>query len=42
MAEIARLMHRVVTNIEDERVKAEVTDAVGELTSRFPVPGIDY
>ena len=42
MAEIARLMHRVVTNIEDERVKAEVTDAVGELTSKFPVPGIDY
>ena len=42
MAEIARLMHRVVTNIEDERIKAEVTDAVGELTSRFPVPGIDY
>ncbi len=42
MAEIARLMHRVVTNIDDERVKAEVTDAVGELTSRFPVPGIDY
>lgn len=42
MAEIARLMHRAVTNIEDERVKAEVTDAVGALTSRFPVPGIDY
>ena len=42
MAEIARLMHRMVTNIDDERVKAEVTDAVGELTSRFPVPGIDY
>ena len=42
MAEIARLMHRVVTNMDDERVKAEVTDAVGELTSRFPVPGIDY
>ncbi len=42
MAEIARLMHRVVTNIEDDRVKAEVTDAVGDLTSRFPVPGIDY
>ena len=42
MAEIARLMHRMVTNIDDDRVKAEVTDAVGELTSRFPVPGIDY
>ena len=42
MAEIARLMYRVVTNIDDERVKAEVTDAVGQLTSRFPVPGIDY
>ena len=42
MAEIARLMHRAVTNIEDERVKEEVTDAVGALTSRFPVPGIDY
>ena len=42
LAEIARLMHRVVTNMDDERVKAEVTDAVGELTSRFPVPGIDY
>ena len=42
MAEIARLMHRMVTNIDDERVKAEVTDAVGELTARFPVPGIDY
>ena len=42
MAEIARLMHRIVTNIDDDRVKSEVTDAVGELTSRFPVPGIDY
>ena len=42
MAIIARLMHRTITNLDDERVKEEVRDEVSEVTSRFPVPGIDY
>ncbi|MEE9247118.1 MAG: serine hydroxymethyltransferase [Dehalococcoidia bacterium] len=42
MATIARLMHRTITNLDDERVKEEVRQEVSEVTSRFPVPGIDY
>ena len=41
MAIIARLMHRTITNLDDERVKEEVRDEVSEVTSSFPVPGID-
>ncbi|MCH8087245.1 MAG: serine hydroxymethyltransferase [Chloroflexi bacterium] len=42
MAIIARLMHRTITNLDDEKVKEEVREEVSEVTSRFPVPGIDY
>ena len=42
MATIARLMHRTITNLDDEKVKEEVREEVSEVTSRFPVPGIDY
>ena len=42
MAAIARLMHHTITNLDDEKVKDEVKQEVGDITSRFPVPGIDY
>ena len=40
MKQIARLIHRVVTNKDNSAVKAEVKKSVEELTSKFPVPGI--
>ena len=42
MAVIAQLMHRVVTNIDDDKIKDEVSQEVSDLTAKFPVPGIDY
>lgn len=38
---VARLIIDVLTSIDDENVKHRVTDEVQELTSRFPVPGLD-
>ena len=38
--EVARLIVRMVTNIGDENVYKEVREAVDNLTSRFPVPGL--
>ncbi|MFC1899592.1 serine hydroxymethyltransferase [Chloroflexota bacterium] len=37
---IASLIVKVITNIKDRGVKEEVTQKVGDLCSRFPVPGI--
>ena len=38
---VARLIIDVLTSIDDENVKHRVTGEVKELTSRFPVPGLD-
>ena len=38
---VAGMVARVLTNIEDERVRARVATEVRELTAGFPVPGID-
>ena len=39
--EVARLIIRVLSNMEDEEVRYQVKQQVKELTSRFPVPGLD-
>lgn len=39
--QVAQLIVRVLTNKEDEKVKQQVKQEVKELTSRFPVPGLD-
>ncbi len=39
--EAARLILRVLTNMNDESVKGQVADEVKQLTSQFPVPGLD-
>ncbi|MBI2856645.1 MAG: serine hydroxymethyltransferase [Chloroflexi bacterium] len=39
--EVAQLIVKVLTHIEDRAVESEVRDRVGEMTSRFPVPGLD-
>ena len=39
--EVARLIIRVLTNMEDEEVRHQVKQQVKELTSRFPIPGLD-
>ena len=41
MKEVARLISRVLTNIDDPGEGQKVAAAVKDLTSRFPVPGID-
>ncbi|MFC2044593.1 serine hydroxymethyltransferase [Chloroflexota bacterium] len=40
MRRIASLIIRVIANIDDKTVQNEVIDEVGQLCSRFPVPGI--
>ena len=40
-AQVAGMVARVLTNIEDEGVRAQVAAEVRELTDGFPVPGID-
>jgi glycine/serine hydroxymethyltransferase len=35
------LIVRVLTSKEDEKVKQQVRQDVKELTTRFPVPGLD-
>lgn len=40
MVEIAQLIARVVKNLGEEAVYAEVREAVSAITGRFPVPGI--
>jgi glycine hydroxymethyltransferase len=39
--EVAQLIVRVLTNKGDEKVKQQVKQEVRELSSRFPVPGLD-
>lgn len=41
MEQIGQLISRVVKNIGDQRVYAEVEAAVKEIVNRFPVPGIE-
>ena len=41
MKEVARLISRVLTNIDDPGEEQKAAAAVKDLTSRFPVPGID-
>ena len=42
MKSIAHLMHKTLTSLGDEKVREEVRAEVEAITSRFPVPGIDY
>jgi glycine hydroxymethyltransferase len=39
--QVAQLIVRVLTHKKDEKVKQQVNQEVKELTSRFPVPGLD-
>jgi glycine hydroxymethyltransferase len=41
MRRIATMIGRVLNHMGDPKVEAEVREEVGELTSRFPVPGLD-
>ena len=41
MVKVAALIGRVLSNMGDERVEMEVKGEVEELTSGFPVPGLD-
>jgi glycine hydroxymethyltransferase len=41
MKDIARLIIRTLSNIEDETVVKEVREAADAMTSRFTVPGLD-
>ena len=40
-SQVASIVARVLTNIEDEGIRARVAGEVQELTAGFPVPGID-
>jgi glycine hydroxymethyltransferase len=39
---VGSMIVRVLNHRGDKQVRSEVRDAVGELTSSFPVPGLDY
>ena len=39
--EVSRLIVEVLTNMEDDQVRQRVKRQIKELTSRFPVPGLD-
>ena len=39
---VAGMIVRVVSNIGDERIELDVRNEVEELTSKFPVPGLDF
>ncbi len=39
--EVARLIVQVLANMEDDKVRQQVKQEVRDLTSRFPVPGLD-
>ena len=40
--EVARLIIKTLTNMEDESTHRQVAEEVKELTGRFPVPGLDF
>ena len=40
--EMARLIIKTLTNMQDESVHRQVGEEVKELTGRFPVPGLDF
>ena len=40
--EVAQLIIKTLTNLEDESAHRQVIAEVKELTSRFPVPGLDF
>ncbi len=40
--EVARLIIKTLTNMQDESVHRQVGEEVKELTGRFPVPGLDF
>ena len=40
--EVAQLIIKTLTNLEDESAHRQVAAEVKELTSRFPVPGLDF
>ena len=42
MVQVARLMHKTITSLNDETVKKKVREGAAAITSRFPIPGIDY
>ncbi|MFQ5933649.1 MAG: serine hydroxymethyltransferase [Dehalococcoidia bacterium] len=42
MTKIAHLMYKTITSLEDDTVKEKVRGEVAAITSRSPVPGIDY
>ena len=39
--QVADLIVRVLTNMGDEQVENKVKEEIKELTSKFPVPGLD-
>ena len=41
MKQVSSMIVRLLSGIGDERVEKDVREEVGELTSRFPVPGLD-
>jgi len=41
VAQVAELIVRVLTNVGDQKVEAEVKEEVKRLASSFPVPGLD-
>ncbi len=40
--EVARLIIKTLTNMQDESVHRQVGEEVKDLTGRFPVPGLDF
>ena len=42
MKQLSQLVYRVLTSPEDDGVKQKVRHEVEELSSCFPLPGVDY
>ncbi len=41
MRHLAQIIYQVLTHIKDEKLKKQVRQEVEEITSRFPLPGVD-